>query len=146
MKNAIVTTILAAGLVLPGIVLACGGSYVSDVDLAADCDGWNLCILVEFAEGELEVELDYVVTLLGPNEEPLEWTAYRVVVARETTEVSSVGYCVTQTWEGYHDNPPFQVAAGAEICGTEAMGEVIDVDCVVANDEQTWDHFKSLYR
>ena len=142
MKKKIAIAMMIAALTLPGLALAC---TVVQVDGNADCEGWEACFTINWTDPTLETTLEWAVVLVGDDLTPLEGYGEQTVVTREEG-VYTTQFCAQGLWQGYHDNPPFQVAIAGNIIDTEAIGITIDLDCVVDDEDYTWDELKSYYR
>jgi len=143
MKRYLITMILGAVMAFPGLAAAC---HVVAVDAAVNCDGWYACFSVLFADTVMEAELEYAVVVAGGDGLPLEGFADQVTIVRDETGWATLDFCFSGLWEGYHDNPPFEVYIAANLAGGQAVGETFIVDCAVPNDESSWDQIKSFYR
>jgi hypothetical protein len=143
MKRYIITLVLAAVLALPGLAAAC---HVVSVDATVNCDGWTACFSVYFAGPVMDATLEYAVVVVGGDGVPLEGFADQVEISRDVTGPGTLDFCFSGLWEGYHDNPPFEVAVAGNLTGDEAVGEVFVVDCVVPIEDSSWDQIKSYYR
>ena len=82
MKKHMIAATLVLALVAPTLALAC---HVSDLDANFNCDGWTAVIAVQFTDGVEQVELDWAVTLLDLEENPLEYVAERITVVKPPT-------------------------------------------------------------
>lgn len=143
MKKHILATALVLALVAPTLALAC---HVSDLDAQFDCDGWHAVIAIEFVEGYDQIELDWAVTLLDLDENPLEYVGERITVTKPADGM--IAYVeLSDIWHGYYTGAGFQAAIAADVVDSnQPMGFIADLQCTVPNDETTWDTVKSLYR
>ena len=143
MKRFITIMILATALILPNLVFAC---TLVGIDTYVDCDGWTACFMVPFEDTVMETTLSYSVILFGGDGAILERFDEEVLVTRTEAGILTVEFCFSGTWEGYHDNPPFEVLVTAIVPGSVRNSPRYTLDCAVPNDDPTWDHVKSFYR
>lgn len=142
MKKHIIATTLALALVAPTLALACS---VTDVDALFTCDGWNATIVVQFTGEVTELNVDYAVTLLDENENPLEYVADRLTIQRPQ-DSDTVIVELDGMWQGVYRGTGFKAAVAAEVEGSEPYGFIADLQCTVDIDGVSWDHVKSQYR
>lgn len=142
MKKHIIATALMLALVAPTLALACS---VTDVDAVFTCEGWSATVVVQFTGDTMELNLDYAVTLLDLDQNPLEYVAERLTVVRpeegDTAIVQLAGM-----WQGYYEGNGFEAAIAAEVEGSSPNGFIADLQCTVDIDPMSWDAVKSQYR
>lgn len=143
MKKHMIAATLVLALVAPTLALAC---HVSDLDANFNCDGWTAVIAVQFTDGVEQVELDWAVTLLDLEENPLEYVAERITVVKPAD--SLIAYVeLSDIWHGYYSGAGFKAAIAADVVGSDQpMGFIADLQCTVPTEETTWDAVKSHYR
>jgi len=144
MKRHIIALVFAVALAAPAMALAC--TAVTNVDAAFNCDGWNAVVVVEFTGDQDEVTLDWAVSLLDSQENPLEWFADRVIIQRPDNGETIVRVPLVGEWQNFHTGTGFQAAIAAEVTCAEPNGFIQQLECTVAQDGISWDSVKSQYR